>query len=197
LGGRGLLSGEVDQSNTGGLSIHGGSEYWIQPEFALRVGMNDGRGAGGMSYRYGSHYQIDYAVSDHPLGLTHRVGVSYHFGGFFAQAKAEPEVFSPTGESAVTKILLQSRTKAETESWSLDLRNKGDEVVRRFGGKGVPPAHLLWDGKDETGLPLPDGIYRYDLVVKDSEGREIVSPTRTVQISTSGPQGSVPVIPVQ
>jgi hypothetical protein len=197
LHGRGLLTAELDQSNGDGLRLHGGSEYWIQPEFALRVGMNDGRGAGGMSYRYGPHYQIDYAVSDHPLGLTHRIGVSYRFGGFFAHAKADPPVFSPTGEIAVTKILLNARTKADTDSWTLALRNKTDEVVRRFGGKGTPPAHLLWDGKDETGLPLPDGVYRYELVVKDAEGREITSPTRTVEISTGGPQGSVPVIPVQ
>lgn len=197
LRGRGLLSAELDQSDGDGLRLHGGSEYWIQPEFALRVGMSDMRGTGGFSYRYAHNYQIDYAVADHPLGLTHRVGVSYRFGGFFASAKADPTIFSPTGETAVTKILLGSRTKAETESWSLALRNKIDEVVRRFGGKGAPPAHLLWDGKDETGLPLPDGTYRYELVVQDSDGREIVSPVRTVEISTGGPQGSVPVIPVQ
>src|SRR6266850_1512370 len=129
--------------------------------------------------------------------VLHGRGVSYRFGGFYASAKAEPEVFSPTGESAVTKILLGSRTKGETDNWTLSLINKTDEVVRRFGGKGVPPAHLLWDGKDESGMPLPDGTYRYQLLVHDSEGREILSPAHTVEISTGGPQGTVPVIPVQ
>jgi flagellar hook assembly protein FlgD len=55
----------------------------------------------------------------------------------------------------------------------------------------------MWDGKDENGLPLPDGTYRYTLVVHDAEGRVITSPTKTVEISTGGPQGSVPVIPIQ
>lgn len=197
LHGRGLLTAELDQSQGPGLRIHGGSEYWVQPAFALRVGMNDQHASGGFSYKSGAHYQFDYGVSDHPLGLVHRVGISYRFGGFYASAKADPEVFSPTGESAVTKILLDSRTKAETGSWSLKLVNKTDEVVRQFGGKGAPPAHLLWDGKDENGMPLPDGTYRYQLVVNDSNGKEIVSPERKVEISTGGPQGSVPVIPVQ
>jgi hypothetical protein len=67
--------------------------------------------------------------------------------------------------------------------------------VRTFGGKGLPPAHLLWDGKDETGLPLPDGVYHYQLVVNDTEGRRVVGPVRKVEILTSGPQGSVPVVP--
>jgi hypothetical protein len=197
LGGRGLLSAEVDQSGAEGVRLHGGSEYWVQPMLALRVGMNDERPGGGFSYRFASNYQVDYGVSDHALGLTHRVGVSYRFGGFFASAKASPEIFSPTGETAVTKIALNSRTKAEPEDWSLALINKSDETVRRFGGKGAPPAHLLWDGKDETGLPLPDGTYRYRLIVHDAEGRAIESRERRVEISTTGPEGSVPVIPVQ
>lgn len=197
LNGRGLLSAEVDNSKGDGARFHGGSEYWVQPMLALRVGMNDQEPGGGFSYRFASNYQLDYGVSDHTLGLVHRVGVTYRFGGFFASAKASPEVFSPTGETAVTKINLNARTKAETEDWSLSLVNKSNEVVRKFGGKGGPPAHLLWDGKDETGLPLADGTYRYRLVVHDQDGRTIESPERRVLISTTGPQGTVPVIPVQ
>jgi hypothetical protein len=197
LHGRGLIAAEMDQTQNSGLSMHGGSEYWVQPAFALRVGMNDQHASGGFSYRTGGHYQFDYGVSDHALGLIHRLGVSYRFGGFYASAKAEPEVFSPTGENAVTNIVLGSRTKADTDNWTLSLINKTDEVVRKFGGKGTPPAHLLWDGKDESGMPLSDGTYRYQLLVHDADGRDILSPTHTVEISTGGPQGSVPVIPIQ
>ncbi len=197
LRGRGLLTAEVDQSQGPGVRFRGGSEYWVQPAFALRVGLDDQNPGGGMSYRFAGNYQFDYGVLDHPLGLTHRIGLTYRFGGFFAKAKAEPEIFSPTGERAVTKIDLNARTKAELDSWKLDILNKADEVVRSFGGKGQPPAHIQWDGKDETGLPLADGEYRYRLQVNDADGRVIESRIHAVTISTGGPQGAVPVIPVQ
>ena len=197
LNGRGLFTAEVDQAAGPGMRFRGGSEYWVQPSIGLRVGMNETEPAGGLSYRFMEKYQFDYGVQDHAMGLTHRLGLTYRFGGFFASAKAEPQIFSPTGEKAVTKIDLNARTKAETESWTLIMVNKSDETVRTFGGKGAPPAHLLWDGKDETGLPLPDGDYRYTLTVRDLEGRVIDSRTRVVQISTGGPQGAVPVIPVE
>ena len=197
LNGRGLLTAEMDQADGPGMRFRGGSEYWVQPMIGLRVGMNDQEPAGGLSYRFSGKYQFDYGVQDHAMGLAHRLGLTYRFGGFFASAKADPAVFSPTGEKAVTKIDLNARTKAETESWSLVVVNKSEETVRTFGGKGVPPAHLLWDGKDETGLPLPDGDYRYTLTVRDLEGHVIDSQTRVVQISTGGPQGAVPVIPVE
>jgi len=94
----------------------------------------------------------------------------------------------------VTRISLNSRTKSEPESWTVEILSKSDEVVRRFGGKGQPPSHLQWDGKDETGLPLPDGVYRFNLVVRDQSARVLESHTRTIEISTTGPQGTVPVV---
>jgi len=48
-------------------------------------------------------------------------------------------------------------------------------VVRRFGGKGQPPRNVEWDGKDETGLPMADGRYRYLLAVQDAQGRILSS----------------------
>ncbi|MEO5989027.1 MAG: FlgD immunoglobulin-like domain containing protein, partial [Candidatus Eisenbacteria bacterium] len=151
----------------------------------------------GLSYRFTPQYQLDYGIADHPLGMTHRVGIAYRFGGFFASSAAEPSVFSPTGDHAVTKISLNARTKAAPQSWTLDILNKSDEMVRRFGGQGQPPSHLQWDGKDENGLPLADGGYRYSLVVRDAAGRAVVGPMRMVEISSVGPQGTVPLVPTQ
>lgn len=195
--GRGLVSLQLDQSEGLGTRLHGGGEYWLPGGVALRAGFDEDHGTGGFTYRFLPQYQIDYGVADEVLGMTHRIGLSYRFGGFFASSNAEPAVFSPTGEKAVTRISLNAHTKADADIWTLDIVNKADEVVRRFGGKGQPPSHIQWDGKDENGLPLPDGVYRYRLVVKDREGREVAGPVRTVEISTGGPQGDVPVIPVQ
>lgn len=192
--GKGLLSAELDHGSGLGTSIHGGGEYWLYPMVALRVGYNDDAPSAGMSYRFPSGLRFDYALSDQELGMTHRIGVSFRFGGFFANSEADPPVFSPIGEQSVTKFHLKSKTKAETQSWSLEIVDKNDTVMRRFGGKGTPPAHVMWDGKDETGLPLPDGMYTYVLVVADMEGREISGRERTVEITTDGPQGSVPVV---
>ncbi len=194
---RALVAFEVDHSEGLGTRYHAGAEYWILSGIALRMGWDQEGGSGGFTYRFAPRYALDYAAADHPLGLQHRVGVSARFGGFFASSNAEPQVFSPTGEHAVTRISLNARTKATPVSWTLDIVNKSDEVVRRFGGQGQPPSHLEWDGKDENGLPLPDGVYRYSLVVKDTVGRTVAGPVHAIEIATGGPQGSVPLVPSQ
>jgi hypothetical protein len=195
MNGRALMTAEVDQTQGLGARLHGGAEYWIQSGLALRMGWSDDGGSGGITYRFTPQYEFEYAAANHPLGLTHRFGISYRFGGFFASSQASPSVFSPTGDQAVTRIALNSRTKAQPHDWSVQILNKSDEVVRRFGGSGQPPAHLEWDGKSESGLPLPDGTYRFSLVVKDDAGRVVAGPVHIVEISTGGPQGTVPLIP--
>jgi len=103
---------QVDHSRAG-IRFHAGGEYWIQPMLALRGGYDQSTAAGGFSYRFRPQYQLDYGVSDQALGLTHRIGLSYRFSGFFASSTAEPQVFSPTGETAVTRFSLNARTKAD------------------------------------------------------------------------------------
>jgi hypothetical protein len=191
--GRGLVSAELDHRSGPGVSFHGGSEFWLHRTMAFRLGFAESDFGGGASFRISPDLRFDYAALDHELGVRHSVALAYRFGGFFASSQATPEVFSPLGQQSVTKFNLKARTKVDATSWSLDIVDKSHQVVRRFGGKGVPPAHVMWDGKDEAGLPLADGVYTYQLVVVDEHGRRLEGHPRTVEITTEGPQGVVPV----
>jgi len=189
----GLLSVEISHRDGWGSRVRAGAEVWLLSRFALRLGYDDENVAGGVGYRFAHGWQFDYGVSDHELGVVHRFGLGLRFGGFQATSRATPEVFSPTGTQPVTKFLLQARTKSATSDWQLAIVDPTGTVVRIFGGQGQPPAHVLWDGKDAAGLPLPDGFYHYQLTVHDAAGREIVGQQRDVEINTSGPAISVPV----
>jgi hypothetical protein len=46
-------------------------------------------------------------------------------------------------------------------------------------------------------MPLPDGSYRYTLVVHDQTGRVLTSTTHVIEIATAGPQGSAPLVQTQ
>jgi hypothetical protein len=194
LSGRAMLTTELSSRQDYGTKLHAGTEFWAHPMLALRAGYNDRYFAAGASFAFPNGIRIDYGMTDHLLGTTHRIGLSYGFGGFYARSEAEPPVFSPIGAQSVTRFDLEARTKADAVSWSLEIVDKSDQVVRRFSGAGSPPAHVMWDGKNETGMPLADGIYTYQLVVTDSEGRTTTGRTRSVEILTSGPQGDVPII---
>ena len=193
LSGRALLAGEVDYRPDAGASLGIGTEFWVHRTMGLRFGIAEQAPAGGFSFFVTPGLRLDYAASDQQLGVTHRLGIVYQFGGFFASSQADPEVFSPIGERSVTKFHLAANTKAVADTWTLEILNKTSHVVRKFSGKGAPPAHVMWDGKDEAGLPLPDGAYKYWMLVVDAEGRQMESHAHTVEITTEGPKGAVPV----
>lgn len=190
LGGKGLVSAEAVNRADAGTQLRAGAEFSVL-SLALRMGYFIDNISAGLGYSFANGLQFDYGMSDHELGMVHRFGLAYRFGGFHADATAEPEIFSPTGLRPVTKFVLQSRTKSDAQDWQLTIQDKSAVVVRSFGGQGSPPAHVLWDGKDESGLPLPDGRYRYRLTVHDADGRVNEGPEHIVEISTAGPQGSV------
>ena len=194
LSGKGLVSAEVDYRDGYDTRFHAGSEFWVHPLMGLRVGYDDSYMSGGISFAVNPALRFDYGMADQVLGVTHRFGISYQFGGFFANSQADPPVFSPLGTQSVTKFNLTSRTKTDATRWDLSIVDKSNQIVRRFSGKGTPPPHVMWDGKDENGLSLADGVYRYQLVVVDAEGRTTEGQERKVEITTSGPQGEVPVI---
>lgn len=194
LGGRAMLTTEIAGRSDYGTKFHAGTEFQVHPMLALRMGYNDTYFSGGASFEFADGIRFDYGMSDHLLGMVQRVGLSYGFGGFYARSQADPAVFSPIGAQSVTRFDLEARTKAEAVGWSLDIIDKSDQLVRRFRGAGKPPAHVMWDGKNESGMPLADGVYRYQLVVTDADGRKAAGKQRTVEITTAGPQGDVPII---
>lgn len=190
LDGHSLIATELVHRDGPGFQPKVGTEVWIQ-SMALRIGYFLDNLSAGFSYRFRNGMQLDYGMADHVLGVNHRFGVVYRFGGYYADSRANPAIFSPTGQQPVTKFNLTSQTKAEAKDWQLTIRDKSGQVVRSYAGQGNPPAHITWDGKGETGLPLPDGSYRYHLVVNDFEGRVMESLERIVEINTTGPSGSV------
>jgi hypothetical protein len=190
----GLLTAEISHRGDGwGSLLRVGGEVWLLSRFALRIGYGDENIAGGASFRLPQGWQFDWGMSDHELGIVHRVGLAMRFGGFEAASQATPEVFSPIGSQPVTKFVLRARTKSDAADWELLINDASGFAVRTFGGRGAPPAHVLWDGKDTSGLPLPDGVYSYRLTVHDTAGREFAGQGRKVEINTGGPAISVPV----
>ncbi|MBU8870576.1 MAG: PorV/PorQ family protein [Gemmatimonadales bacterium] len=190
---RALITAELVQVEGFDPTGRGGAEIWIGDNFALRAGFDKTSPAGGFSFQMPNLLRIDYGAIGHELGITHRFGVSWQFGGFFASSQADPVVFSPLGRNSTTRFHLSSNTRNDVASWTLDIKDRSGKQVRTFGGRGTPPEQVMWDGKANTGDQLPDGSYLYHLVVSDATGHRTESPVRTIQINTKINEVSVPI----
>ena len=193
LSNRLLVTMEIDQYSPSETSFHIGAAFKIHPRFTIRVGGNQFVPTGGISVNLPKNMVIDYGLNDNELGVAHRISLSYQFGGFFAGAEPDREVFSPLGRNPLAKFNLQTRTREIPKRWFLEIVDNSGQGRRSFKGKGSPPADIVWDGKDGSGNPLPDGVYYYKFYVDDGDGQKIEGHGGVIEIDTGIRTISAPV----
>jgi hypothetical protein len=191
--GRAMVTAEVEKIGDLRTNVRGGGEFQLTDAITLRAGFDGSSPAGGFTVHLPQDLRLDYGTGDHDLGMIHRFSLSWRFGGFYANSSSSQQVISPLGTRPATQFSLDARTRDAVDSWRLEIHDQGENLVRQFGGRGAPPAHLMWDGKTAAGMPLPDGSYRYRLVVQDLGGLEIVGRSQTIGIDTRSRDIQVPV----
>ncbi|MDR2191940.1 MAG: OmpA family protein [Endomicrobium sp.] len=94
---------------------------------------------------------------------------------FAFDAKVEPSasisiqnaVFSPyanISEGVVFVPAIQNADKIKV--WALTVKNERGQKVREFLGRGGVPQKIVWDGLDEKGNIVSDGVYSYRFLVR-------------------------------
>ncbi len=168
------------------LKFRMGLEAFPIQDLALRAGIDESEYTFGIGY-FLKPVKVDYSIAMQELGLAHRVSVTLLYGGFDINLKAEPSMFSPVGMKKNTTISIYAVTKYTINEWELNIFNEDGDVVRTYSGDDNPPASIIWDGKDDRGLPSGDGEYKLVMKVIDKNKKVIESGKETVKISSSIP----------
>jgi hypothetical protein len=168
------------------LKFRMGIELYPIQQAAVRAGLDETELTFGAGF-YLKPYRVDYSLSHQELGFTHRISLTFAFGGFDINLSADPKIFSPVGTRKSTTISIYAVTKYPISEWELNVANEDGDVVRSWSGDEKPPQYITWDGKDDRGLPVSDGEYKCVMKVKDKNGRDVESGKETVKISSSIP----------
>lgn len=148
-----------------------GLEYRVAKNFAARLGLNANEftlGAGIDHDLKRFMVRLDYAFvmnwgSSFMLEPSHKVSLTFNFGGFKTWIEAKPDVFSPMEK--ICWLYIHIGAKREIERWQLSIKNSLGETVRTFGAFGEPTLTLSWDGRDDYGAIVPDNRYSYELLL--------------------------------
>jgi hypothetical protein len=181
------INADVDVEKTAGqvVKYFAGIEGWVHPMVALRAGLNGSETTAGLGFKY-KHFQLDYGIGFQDLGTSHRFSFTYNIGGLDTVMTVSPEYFSPTsGWQNSVNIMPVVSSNITVDSWQINVRDSNNIIIRTFNGIGVPPAVLVWDGRDDRQRILQEGKYKIILSVIDRHGRlktaqvtvEVVKPT--------------------
>lgn len=185
-----VVSSDIAQvAGWGAMDFNFGIEYQALDNFALRAGSESGRFTLGVGFSF-KQYGIDYSsASVSELGTNHRFAMKYSYGGFGVKATSNPAIFSPLGETNISRIKLNVKSRSAVTKWKLELVDKTGMVVRQFSDEGVIPEELIWDGRDNVGNLVADGKFYYRFEVLACDGKNFYADGLLVTIDTRGPEG--------
>jgi hypothetical protein len=186
-----LLDADVSKSfgNQGFKWKVGGQVDVYESMAFVRAGVDDelrvALGAGG---KY-MNITLDYSASIEALGLAHKISAGYSFGGYEVKIIANPKIFSPVGIKKTVTIGITATSKYRIQSWELNIKEQHGDVIRTFSGDDNPPNQVVWNGKDDRGLPAPDGNFMVQLLITDANGKVSKSNIESVRIQSAVPLG--------
>ncbi|MDC7222367.1 MAG: FlgD immunoglobulin-like domain containing protein [Spirochaetales bacterium] len=96
-------------------------------------------------------------------------------------------IFSPDGDGRKDSLSIPQSGSAE-EKWIGEIRDASGTVYRTFDWSESTPEELVWDGKDDEGEVLPDGVYEYVMSTTDRAGNGISQSVSNILINTAQPE---------
>jgi flagellar hook assembly protein FlgD/flagellar motor protein MotB len=102
----------------------------------------------------------------------------------------DQRIFSPDGDgSKDTLTIVQSGSPEDL--WEGGVYDAGGTKIRSFTTTNGKPENLIWDGKDDEGLFVPDGVYSYRITATDRAQNSESGELDNIIVSTIQPQVGV------
>ena len=81
----------------------------------------------------------------------------------------EEKIFSPNGDGVADVFIIQQEGSEEAE-WKGSITSAAGQTVREYIWTDAGPGDVLWDGSNEVGTKVDDGLYLYTLQSTDLAG---------------------------
>ena len=85
-----------------------------------------------------------------------------------AQPSSNEKIF---GEGA-KPVLAVKQNGSEEDEWKAAFTDSTGKVVRSYKWTSSSPLSFEWNGSDDAGAPLPDGVYSYKITATDRAGND-------------------------
>ena len=154
----------------------------------------DGHGDSGTFAADGDYtYEL---YSTDPAGNTGRSGIVR-----FALSTADTPVmisagaraFSPNGDGIKDTINLipQVQVTEGITSYRVEVLDAGGRAIRTWEGRGVPPASVSWNGRDNNGASAADGVYTAGIELRYVQGNQPSARSLPFTLDTQAPRGEL------
>ncbi len=99
------------------------------------------------------------------------------------------EVFSPNsdGKKDVVTFKISALDRAAINKWTVSIHDRTGESVRTYSGEGNLPDSIIFDGKDNKGAVLSDGLYKGHILITSKNGGTSEDVSQLFELDTTPP----------
>ncbi len=105
-----------------------------------------------------------------------------------AEITPQTTIFSPVAERGDATVAYALRGPADADRGEFTVTFRSRSATRRISGSLPLPGRLRWDGRDDQGVPFPDGEVTADLTITVPDRGEIVASAAPIEIDTTPPE---------
>lgn len=98
-------------------------------------------------------------------------------------AEEESKIFSPNNDGLKDTITLRQKG-SEEDTWTATIETVSGETVKTYTWEGTPESDLVWDGTNDEGVLVPDGVYTYTITSTDKAGNGSTEKVENIIINT-------------
>jgi flagellar hook assembly protein FlgD/flagellar motor protein MotB len=102
----------------------------------------------------------------------------------------DAQIFSPDGDGN-KDVFVITQTGSIEDAWKAEVLDAGASVLRTWMTKAAAPSEQVWDGKNDGGQIVPDGVYAYHISATDRAGNAGSSKVENIIVNTQQPPVSV------
>ena len=95
---------------------------------------------------------------------------------------------SPDGNGRADELAFALRGPGDALSGRFSVTITGSGATRRLSGELPVPDRIVWDGRDDEGLPFPDGVVTAELRVEAPGRGSVVARSEQLTVDTSPPE---------
>ena len=101
-------------------------------------------------------------------------------------SEKQPIIFSPDGDGERDTLLLKQTDSPDAQLHAVIL-DSGGTVVRTFETEEASRGDFAWDGKDDSGAVVPNGVYTYHVEATDKAGNSVSHDIPNIIVDTEPP----------
>lgn len=93
--------------------------------------------------------------------------------------------FSPNNDGRKDTLLIEQKVKTQSgDVWQAMFVDKAGKVVKKYQWQGTNVPHkIIWDGKDDAGNDVPEGLYTYQVKCTDFAGNKAFKSIREISLT--------------